>query len=108
MAMLQQRTRSSCFWWKKSPTGRSSRKPKGRQWHTKESTRLAWRSVRCYITALTDLYHTQKALGTNAYPLPREDNVQEYLVTLQRRDTQRDKANYVDNGRDTLLDCNTE
>ncbi|RYP04774.1 hypothetical protein DL764_004243 [Monosporascus ibericus] len=67
-----------------------------------EATRLAWRSVRSYTTAITDLYRTQKALGMNMHPSPREDNVREYLKSLQRRDAQQDKASYADKGRDTL------
>ncbi|XP_044718008.1 centromere DNA-binding protein complex CBF3 subunit [Hirsutella rhossiliensis] len=39
-----------------------------------DETRLAWRSVRTYVTAITDLYRTQKALGMNTHPSPREDN----------------------------------
>jgi hypothetical protein len=72
------------------------------------ATRLAWRSVRSYITAITDLYRAQKALGMNVHPSPREDNVRDYLKSLQRRDAQQDKANYADKGRDTLLDGYTE
>jgi hypothetical protein len=41
-----------------------------------EATRLAWISVRSYTTAITDLYHAQKALGINTHPSPRENNVQ--------------------------------
>jgi hypothetical protein len=47
-----------------------------------EKTRLAWRSVRGYTTAITDLYRTQKALGMNVHPSPREDSVREYLKAL--------------------------
>ncbi|KAK4243908.1 hypothetical protein C7999DRAFT_17800, partial [Corynascus novoguineensis] len=36
-----------------------------------EKTRLAWRSVRSYITAITDLYRTQKARGMNTHPSPQ-------------------------------------
>ena len=72
------------------------------------STRLAWRSVRSYITAITDLYRSQKALGMNNHPSPREDNVRDYLKSLQRRDAQQDKAHYADKGRDTLLDGYSE
>jgi hypothetical protein len=71
-------------------------------------TRLAWRSVRGYVTAVTDLYRSQKALGMNIHPSPREANVKEYLRSLQRRDAQEDKTNYADKGRDTLLDGYTE
>ena len=71
-------------------------------------TRLAWRSVQSYITAITDLYRSQKALGINAHPSPREDNAREYIKSLQRRDTEQQKANYADKGRDTLLDGNSE
>jgi hypothetical protein len=52
----------------------------------RDKTRLAWRSVRAYITAVTDLYQEQKALGMNSHPTPREDNVREYIKSLQRRD----------------------
>ena len=45
-------------------------------------TRLAWRSVRSYITAITDLYRAQKALGMNAHLSPREDNAREYIKSL--------------------------
>ena len=44
----------------------------------------------------------------NVHPSPREDNVREYLKTLQRRDTQQDKDNYTNKGRNTLLDGYTE
>ncbi|KAJ6436367.1 short-chain dehydrogenase [Purpureocillium lavendulum] len=73
-----------------------------------DETRLAWRSVRTYVTAIADLYRTQKALGMNTHPSPREDNVREYLESLQRREAQRDKDNYADKGRDTLLDGYSE
>lgn len=72
------------------------------------ATRLAWRSVRSYVTAITDLYCAQKALGMNSHPSPREHNVRDYIKALQRRDAVRDKANYADKGRDTLLDGYTE
>jgi hypothetical protein len=73
-----------------------------------QDTRLAWRSVRSYVTALTDLYRTQKAMGMNSHQSPRVDNVREYLKALQRRDTQREKEQFADKGRDTLLDGYTE
>lgn len=73
-----------------------------------EETRLSWRSVRSYITAVTDLYRAQKALGRNTHPSPREDNAREYIKSLQRRDAAQEKANYADKGRDTLLDGYTE
>ncbi|KAL2140333.1 hypothetical protein VTI28DRAFT_3977 [Corynascus sepedonium] len=73
-----------------------------------ERTRLAWRSVCSYITAITDLYHTQKARGMNIHPSPREDNVRDYLKTLQRRDAHQEKDNYADKGRGTLLGGYTE
>jgi hypothetical protein len=73
-----------------------------------DETRLAWRSVRAYITALTDLWREQKALGMNSHPSPRVDSAREYLRSLQRRDAQRDREQYADKGRDTLLDGYTE
>jgi hypothetical protein len=49
-------------------------------------TWLAWRSVRAYISAVTDLYREQKAMGMNSHPTPRKDSVREYLKSLQQRD----------------------
>lgn len=72
------------------------------------TTRLAWRSVRSYITAITDLYHTQKALGMKNHPSPYTDNVRGYLRSLQRRDTHQDETSSADNGRNTHLDGYTE
>ena len=69
-----------------------------------DETCLAWRSVRIYVTALTDLYREQKALGMNSHPSSHEDNVREYLKSLQRRDAKRDREQFADKGRDTLLD----
>ncbi len=40
----------------------------------------------------------------SSHESPRRDNVREYLKTLQRRDTQREKEQFADKGRDTLLD----
>ena len=67
-------------------------------------TRLTWCSVRSYVTAITDLYHVQKARGMNSHPSPREANTRQYLKTLQRKEAQRKKAQLADKGRDTLLD----
>jgi len=36
-----------------------------------------------YVTALTDLYREQKVLDMNSHPTPRENNVREYLKSLQ-------------------------
>ena len=58
----------------------------------REETRLSWRSVRSYVAAITDLYRTQKALGMNSHPSPREDNARDYMQSLQRRDAARLKA----------------
>ena len=57
---------------------------------------------------MTDLYREQKAMGMNSHLTPREDNVREYLKTLQRRDAQREKEQFADKGRDTLLDSYIE
>ncbi|KJZ68796.1 hypothetical protein HIM_11815 [Hirsutella minnesotensis 3608] len=34
-----------------------------------------------YVTAVTDLYRTHKALGMNTHPSPREDTVTDHLIT---------------------------
>jgi hypothetical protein len=47
--------------------------------------------MHAYITAVTDLYREQKAIGMNSHLTPREDNVREYLKSLQQRDAQREK-----------------
>jgi hypothetical protein len=47
-------------------------------------------------------------MGMNSHPSPCEDNVREYLKSLQRRDTQLDRAQFADKGRDTLLDGYTQ
>jgi len=73
-----------------------------------EQTRLNWCSVRTYVTAITDLYREQKAMGVNCHPTPREDTVRQYLKTLQKRDAQREKEQFADKGRDTLLDGYSE
>ena len=44
----------------------------------------------------------------NAYPSPCEDTAREYIRSLQRRDAQRDREQYADKGRDTLLDGYSE
>jgi hypothetical protein len=44
----------------------------------------------------------------NSHPTPREDNVREYVRSLQRRDAQKNREQYADKGRDTLLDGYTE
>ena len=73
-----------------------------------DETQLGWRSVCSYVSAITDLYREQKALGMNSHPTPREDSVREYLKSLQRRDAKREKEQFADKGRDTLLDGYTE
>lgn len=47
-------------------------------------------------------------MGMNSHASPREDSVREYLKSLQRRDTQLDRAQFADKGRDTLLDGYTQ
>ena len=42
-------------------------------------------------------------MGINSHQSPREDNVREYLKVLQRRDALREKEQFADKGRDTLL-----
>jgi hypothetical protein len=44
----------------------------------------------------------------NSHWSPRKDNAREYLKFLQRRDAEWEKAVYVDNGPDTLIDGCTE
>ena len=69
---------------------------------------LAWRSIRSYVTAITDLWRTQKARGMNSNPSPRVDNVRDYIKARQRKEAERDKALYVDKGQDILLNGYTE
>ena len=44
----------------------------------------------------------------NSYPSPREDNVREFIKSLQRRDTERERLQYADKGANTLLDGYSE
>jgi len=69
---------------------------------------LKWSSVRGYVTAITDLYNTQKARNMNSNPSPRASQIRGYIKALQRRDTALAKQNYADKGRDTYLDGYTE
>lgn len=70
--------------------------------------RLSWKSVRLYVSAITDLWQQQRALGINSNPSPREEHTRQYIRSLQREETQRDRANYADKGRDTFLDGYSE
>jgi hypothetical protein len=72
------------------------------------AARLHWRSVRAYITAITDLWQQQRTLGMNNHPSPRENTAREYVRTLQRQDAARSRSNYADKGQDTLLDGYSE
>lgn len=60
-----------------------------------DKTQLTWRSVRGYITAITDLYRVQKAIGMNSHLSPWEDNVQQILKILQQRDARHEKDQYI-------------
>ena len=70
--------------------------------------RLRQQLVYNYITAVTDLYWIQKAIGINSYLFLREDNVREYLKTLQWRDIQYKKEQFSNKGRDALFNSYTE
>ena len=71
-------------------------------------TQLSQHSVYGYITALIDLYQTQKAMGINSHQSLQKDNIREYLKVLQQKDMQQEKEQFVDKDRDTLLDRYTE
>jgi hypothetical protein len=47
-------------------------------------------------------------MGMNSHPTPQEDNVREYLKSLQQRDAWQEKEQFADKGRDTLLDSYSE
>jgi hypothetical protein len=64
--------------------------------------------VRGYVSAITNLYREQKAIGINSHLSPRVDSVREYLKLLQQRDAQWEKEQFADKGRDTLLNGYTE
>ena len=70
--------------------------------------RLHWRSVRAYITAITDLWQQQRTLGMNNHPSPRENTAREYVRTLQRQHAAQSRSVYTDKGQDTLLDGYSE
>jgi Centromere DNA-binding protein complex CBF3 subunit, domain 2/Transcriptional activator of glycolytic enzymes len=69
---------------------------------------LKWGSVRAYVTAITDLYNSQKARNMNSNPSPRAPGMRDFIKALQRRDTELAKQNYADKGRDTYLDGYTQ
>jgi hypothetical protein len=48
----------------------------------RNKTWLAWRLVQAYISAVTNLYQEQKALGINNYLTLHKDNVKEYIKLL--------------------------
>ena len=60
--------------------------------------------VYSYVSTIIDLYQEQKAIGINSHLLLQVDNIKEYLKTLQQRDAQRKKEQFIDKGRDILLD----
>ena len=73
-----------------------------------EEIQLLQQSVYGYITALTDLYWMQKAIKINSHLFLWEDSIREYLKTLQWRDVQHKKKQFVNKGRDTLFDSYTK
>lgn len=73
-----------------------------------DEARLHWRSVRAYITAITDLWQQQRTLGMNNHPSPRETTAREYVRTLQRQHSAQSRSVYTDKGQDTLLDGYSE
>lgn len=73
-----------------------------------EDTKLSWRSVRGYVSAITDLYQQQRVRGMNTHTSPRESQIKEYIKSLQRADMERQRAQFADKGRDTLLDGYSE
>ncbi|KAK4240556.1 transcriptional activator of glycolytic enzymes-domain-containing protein [Achaetomium macrosporum] len=70
--------------------------------------RLHWRSVRAYVTAITDLWQQQRTLGVNSHPSPRETTAREYVRTLQRQHAAQSRSVYTGKGQDTLLDGYSE
>lgn len=73
-----------------------------------DEARLHWRSVRAYVTAITDLWQQQRTLGMNNNPSPRETTAREYIRTLQRQHAAQSRSVYADKGQDTLLDGYSE
>jgi hypothetical protein len=94
------------LWLAEEVTERPLRMQHGKQ--ADPDSRLSWRSVRLYVSAITDLYQTQKALGVNNHPSPREATVREFVKTVRRQDAACGRDSYADKGRDTLLDDYSE
>jgi Centromere DNA-binding protein complex CBF3 subunit, domain 2 len=65
---------------------------------------LSYRSIRSYVTAMTDLYNNQKTRGMNSNPSPRDSAIQNYVKSLQRRDADQARKNFADRGRGTYHD----
>ena len=70
--------------------------------------RLRQQLIYNYVTAIIDIYQMQKVMGINSYLFLQEDNIKEYLKMLQQRDIQCKKEQFVDKGRDTLLNSYTK
>ena len=69
---------------------------------------LLQQSVHGYITTIINLYWMQKAIGINSHLFPQVDNIREYLKTLQQRDAQCEKEQFINKGRDTLFNSYTK
>jgi hypothetical protein len=64
--------------------------------------------IRGYVAAMVDLWCHQKAMGMNSHPTPRDAAVRNLLRLHQQKDTERDRQQFTDKGRETLLDGYTE
>lgn len=68
------------------------------------NTRLAWRTVQGYISAITDLWSHQVSMHQNHHPTPRGKTVLTLINNLKKQDHQRKREQFEDKGNDTLLD----
>jgi hypothetical protein len=69
-----------------------------------EDTRLHWRSIRNYLSAITDTWMSQQLRGMNSHPNPRGKATIDFIKSLQRRNTELQRQQFTDKGKDTLLD----
>ena len=72
------------------------------------NTHINSRTVKTYVTAITDLWQQQHNQGENDHPSPREHLVANLVSTVQADEAVRNRLSYADKGQGTILDGYTE
>ena len=66
--------------------------------------RLAYNSVRTYVSALMALYESQRSRGLNTGSNPRGAGLKALMDSLLRTEYKRKKESYIDRAEGTVLD----